>query len=192
MPSDMSFMLYTESHGDIETGFYASFMQLSRFGRYVFPTKSLIDLFRQLAKKPEARSAQLLTYTLEDFWERDTDYVSMLQAQLRSEPVDTGNTNETIDSLVIKSVNEGAERDSLELPIRGEVVGIVISSGGETVQVGDYVVSREHFGRFAWYVANGGLFGWKEVPDFAKGAKRDLRYARHPIYKTLKQELSGH
>ena len=55
----MSIIIKTESHGEMEGGFSASFTKSFGFGEYNIPTRNLCDLTRYLADHPEVRRARL-------------------------------------------------------------------------------------------------------------------------------------
>lgn len=52
-------MLKTRSHGNVEAGFYASFMDFFRFGKYAFKTQDLCELATFLAENPKTKKLRI-------------------------------------------------------------------------------------------------------------------------------------
>ena len=79
-------MLETESHGDVESGFYGAFMQLARLGEYTFATKHLCDLIQYFAKNNKATETKAIAYDLDTFEAGNTRYHQQLFQQRLSHP----------------------------------------------------------------------------------------------------------
>lgn len=63
----MTLLLETESHGIVEAGFYAAFMQFARLGEYTFATRHFCETIQYLAENNELTETTLLGYNLDTF-----------------------------------------------------------------------------------------------------------------------------
>ena len=149
-------------------------------------------MFRNLATHPEVREAQLLAYDEQIFRARSNEFYRDLSGILNeTRGQKSRERNRTIDIRVSEVNAEGISQDEVRLPYQGKQVSVGISEDGKQIQIGEYAFSDAHFGRFVYYMVNGGLFGWARVPSFANGAKRTLRSSKHPVYSTMQGEMEA-
>ncbi|MEK6861647.1 MAG: hypothetical protein AABY07_06775, partial [Nanoarchaeota archaeon] len=66
----MSYYILTESHGEIESGFYGIFTQFTRVGEYAFTTKYFCEFVKKIADDPKLRQLNILAYGLDKYFER--------------------------------------------------------------------------------------------------------------------------
>ena len=66
-------MLETESHGEIESGFFGPFTQFARLGDYTFATRHLCELVEYLADNPKVHQSQILGYPIDKFWQGEEE-----------------------------------------------------------------------------------------------------------------------
>ena len=189
----MTLILKTESHDDIESGFYSIFTQFARLGEHTFATRHLCELVQHLAKHPQVSEAQILGYDLDKFWQRQKDYIQELMQMLA----------EAEESYLPELQRSDMERqlegqqggisveDGVDLYNEGRMVLVRVSDDERSISVGDYRVSALHFGRMAAYLANGGLMGWmnSQKPEFSEPTIKAIKNSRRKLYREIRKEL---
>ena len=98
----MTLMLETESHGDVESGFYGAFMQLARLGEYTFATKHLCDLIQYFAKNNKATETKAIAYDLDTFEAGNTRYHQQL-FQLFLKEIEGSDLTQQLEKLEIEN-----------------------------------------------------------------------------------------
>jgi len=166
----MTLVVYTESHGEVESGFFAFFTQFTRLGDYTFVTKQFCEISRQFAENPRAKHGRILAYNTEKFWRRFEegfdDAMQNIDDCVRKfkcfKP-------EIVTQSIVTNGNSSLE-DELDLGNEGEIVPIYISDDEKTVTIGKYNMLANQFGFMAYYAAHGGWLGWSpgHEPDYAQ------------------------
>ena len=70
-------------------------------------------------------------------------------------------------------------------------VPITVSKDSRSINIGEYKISSFYFGRFASYLARGGIMGWEEdnVPDFSERTSKAIKESKNPLYQEIQKRL---
>ncbi|MDP1695682.1 MAG: hypothetical protein Q8L29_02090 [archaeon] len=188
----MTLILETESHGEVESGFFSTFTQFARLGEHTFATRHLCELIQHLAKNPRLHRTQILSYDLDKFWQRQEDYAQEI-LQIISEAEQS-----YLPELHRLDMKRQLERQQGEISIEddinlyndGKMIPIRILSDEKFITLGDYKVAALHFGRMAVYFARGGFLGWSDgqKPEFAKPTIDAIKNSRRELYREIRKE----
>ena len=178
-------MLETESHGDVESGFYAAFMQLARLGEYTFATKHLCELVQYFAKDNKATETKAIVYDLDTFEAGNTRYHQQL-FQLFLKDIEESDLTQQLQKLEIENpLKLGKDAHS-----NGKIIPVVVAREEDSISIGEYKIASLHFGRMAYYLAHGGFFGWPGTrPEFAEETMTALRNSDRKMYQLIRLEL---
>jgi len=180
----MTLILVTESHGNVESGFYGGHTKYTRLGDYTFATKHFCELVQYLAVNPETLEAKLLGYGADKYWENGNEYMAeLIQAEISSDK-----------DAIKKFENQQGEislKDDLDLNNEGKMISVKVSEDKNHVILGKYKINSLHFGRFAYYVAHGGFMGWfhNVIPSYAKEAMNAIKESESDLFKHIKAEM---
>lgn len=184
----MTYIIETESLGNIESGFYSGFVEFIRIGKYAAPTEHFCGLVRSLADNPEIKKGKFLVYPESKFLERFSDSIADLVKQVTKEPSWLSGLENWKDPQ-----QQGRVRLEDEVDMLNErySIPVDISSDGKKIDFGEYSIISIHFARFAWYVAKGGIVGWIEggEPDYADQTIKAIRDSRNPLFTELQKEI---
>lgn len=155
----MTLRVATLSHGEIESGFFASFTDMVRLGGYCFYTKDVCEAITSLAKDPEERYMEMHAYMPDRYYKEMDDW--------------------TLEKLLLRDMPRNNESAGA-FPL-----AFLISKKADTVQVAEYAIEADHFAVFLDYVAHGGFsreWNEKSGPEYARTACAALEKTRHPIF----------
>lgn len=188
-------MLETESHGVIESGFFATFTQFARLGEYTLATRHLCELVQHLAEHPDIREAKILGYDLDKFWQREGDHTQEIMQMVREAE------QSYLPELHCDEMERQLEREQGEVPLEDEIdlhdegrmIPAKVGNDGSSITIGKYRISALHFGRMAVYLARGGIMGWmnEQKPEFAEPTLQAIKESRNPLYTQAQQELNS-
>jgi hypothetical protein len=196
-------MLQTESHGEVEAGFFSIFTQFARLDDYAFATRHICKLLRQFAEDPTVRQGRLLSYSLEKFWQRQAEFFQhtmeillgqLMTADTQGRPPTAVQYSEENQERIARLQSDISMEDDIDLYNEGTVIPVQISDDGSMVSVGAYQIAAPHFSRMAVYLAHGGIVGWMadRKPDFAEPTLQSIRASHHPIYEDAKRPRKSH
>lgn len=179
----MTLVITTQSHGQIEAGYFGSYTAGFRFGEFAFPTRAVIRMVQHFAEKSSSLAVNLPSFGEEVFWKRASTNLSLICDRLF----------EMNDSLFpeLKRNELEAELRSLDSGIFGErerpafvVAPIRISDDEKIISLADYKIDRDEYQFLAGYSLRGGWFGWpdKKFPEEALDAIAAVRKCRRPLY----------
>jgi len=189
----MTLILKTESHGEVEAGFYSAFTQFARLGEHTFATRHLCDLIQHLANNPQVSESQILGYDLDKFYQRLEDHAQGV-AQMLAE-VDQSYLPELqrfdVERQLARQQGEIPVEDDIDLYDEGRMVSVRVMDDERSITLGAYRVSALHFGRMATYLANGGFMGWMDgqKPEFAEPTIEAIRNSERELYREIREEL---
>ena len=188
----MTLMVETESHGEVESGFYSTFTQFARLGEYAFSTRHFCELVQYFAKNPQISKAQILGYDLDKFWEREEDHMQEITRMI----IEAG---QSYLPELQKSDTEQLERhrgevcaeDEVDLYDEGRMVPVDVADDESAITIGEYRIPALHFGRMAVYLAMGGFMGWmnEQKPEFAEPTIEAIKGSERELYRELRDEL---
>jgi len=187
----MTLILKTESHGEIESGFYSAFVQFTRIGEYAFVTKHLCDLIRDFAENPDAREGRIIGYNLGKFEERMDEYLGrLIQTFVEQEEESYMSGSTSLDQRL--ESNEIDIEDEIDIYNEGQIIHVEIEDNGSIICVGEYKISFCHFGIMALYLADGGFMGWREneIPEFAEGLRSTIKTSQNPLYNIIQERMN--
>lgn len=75
----MSCIIQTESHGEIEGGFYSSFTAFVRVGDYSMPTREFCDIVKAFATNPQLEHAKAYVFESDKFFERYEEHMQEIE-----------------------------------------------------------------------------------------------------------------
>lgn len=197
----MTLVIQTESHGEVEAGFFSVFTQFARLGDYTFATSHVCKLVQKLAEYPTARQGRILGYDGDKFWQRRDEYfqevVHLLMEQLILADAE-GNYlsglhySESNEKKLGKLQWEVPLEDEVDMYDEGSIVPVTISEDGNFIAIGEYRLSAITFGRMAVYLAKGGIFGWMKghKPGFSEPTIQAIKASENPLYREVKQSIS--
>lgn len=171
----MTLVLRTES-GDIDAGFYISFMQFSRIGEYAFPTKNLCKIIKDIADNPDLKQGEILSYNVNKFWKRVQEYKSRLVSLL----LETGKYfSEDVENLSLE--------DEFDFSNESFIIPVEISKDYNSIKIGKYNISSKSFCSMAVYLSKGGFLGWEKgkEPKFSKLTFFAIMNSKNPLFKYL-------
>lgn len=138
----MTLILKTESHGEVESGFYSTFTQFARLGEYTFATRHLCEFARHIAEKPNIKDGRILGYDLDKFWQRVDNHMEEL-TQIISE-AEQSYLPELhkfeIDRELERQQGEISLEDEVDLYDEGRMIQIKITNDDSYVDIGKYKV----------------------------------------------------
>ncbi len=189
----MTLILETESHGEVESGFYSAFTQFARLGKHTFATRHLCELVQHLAKNPNVRKAQVLGYNLDKFWQRQGDYTrELMQMVVEAEQSYLPELQRfEMERQLERQQGEISVEDDINLHNEGRMIPVRVADDERSIILGDYRVSALHFSRMATYLAKGGFMGWmnSQNPEFAEPTIEAIRNSRRELYREIREEL---
>lgn len=170
----MTYILSTRAHGDIEAGFFSVFTRYARLGNHVFATKHFCTTIEEFAMRPRKHRAEILSFPLEVFWKKESEYLSKLARVIASSP------KHAADAYII----EQQKACPLEHELSAFPLNIRISSRAERIHIGAYDIAAPDFRDFAAYITHGGFFGWlnQQTPEWASSAMKTLKQSKHPLF----------
>ena len=189
----MTLILKTESHGEVESGFYSTFTQFARLGEYTFGTRHLCELVQYLAENPEVNRAQILGYDLDKFWQRFSDntqeLIKMITEAEQSYLPELKRFD--MERQLERQQGEVIVEDEVDLYNEGRMIPIRVIDNERSIKIGSYKVSVLEFGRMAIYLANGGFMGWMndKKPEFAEPTINAIKNSTRELYREIRQEL---
>ena len=189
----MTLLLPTLSHGEIEAGFFATFTQFTRLGRYCFLTKHMCDLARGFADNPSSFRGRILGYPLEKFEQRFEDHLSgLLQILSEADEYSSPGAVHLDQDLQVQALQQEVPLED-EIDIRNEAqpLRVEVLTPGKEIIIGEYSLSSLEFGGMALYLANGGHLGWdpRNVPPFAVDLRAAIRSSLNPLYQSIQREM---
>ncbi|MBT5022379.1 hypothetical protein HOK51_03330 [Candidatus Woesearchaeota archaeon] len=186
----MTLILVTETHGEVSSGFCATFTQFSRLGEYCFTTKHLCELIQHIAENKDLCETKILSFDESLFWKKDIKYTLGLLKLVHEEQESEGPINNSVLDKYVADETSISQKEELQLYTQGTMLDVIISDSGNSIQVGEYTINSTHFGRFADYLTHGGFMGWNpKTPKFATTAKEAMEKSKHPLYSQIQQEL---
>jgi len=191
----MTLRLKTESHGEIEAGFFGIFTQFFRFGEYTFATRHLCELVEYLANNPQVLRSQIIGYNLDRFWQRRLEDEQRF-AQMSAEAWQSALPELQISEMERQSEHQQGHipvQDEVDLYNQGRMVPVIVSDDEKLISIEDYCMEALHFGRMAVYLTDGGLVGWLngQIPEFAESASKAIRHSKRELYRKIREELSS-
>lgn len=188
----MTYDLETESHGTIESGFSGAFTQFIRMGEYAFATVHFCHLTKNLASHPDARVGRILAYDESKFCERGDEYVSQLLLMLSAKQYLPKLHRAEIDRQLTQDQGKISIEDDVDMHDEGKFIPVQVHDD-RVISLGQYMIGSHRFGRFAFYVAHGGLFGWQDgqKPDFAESTMEAIKDSKNPLFEEVRKELAG-
>lgn len=199
-PLNMTLVLQTESHGQVEAGFYSVFTQFSRLGDYTFATRHLCKLVQKLAQYPTIKQGRILGYDADKFWQRRDEYFhevvhilieQMILADAEGNYLSELHYSESNEEKLGKLQWEIPLEDEVDMYDEGRIVPVHISKEGDAIAIGEYQLSAINFGRMAVYLAKGGIFGWMKgrKPEFSEPTIQAIKESKNPLYSEIRQLL---
>ncbi len=189
----MTLLLKTESHGEVESGFYSTFTQFARLGEHTFATRHLCELVQHLAENPHVHKTKILGYNLDKFWQRQGEHVQeLIQMTLEAEQSYLPELQRfDIDRRLESQQGEISVEDDVDLYNHGRMIPVRVTDDERLITIGDYRVSVLHFGRMAVYLANGGFLGWMngQKPEFVEPTIDAIKNSRRELYREIREEL---
>ena len=191
----MTLILKTESHGEVESGFYAAFMQFARLGEYTFATRHLCEAIQYLAENNKTLETKLLGYDPDKFWTGSTAYHQKI-ARLILEQAGQS----TLPASKEAGLKKQLEQWQTEIHIKdgeddvyspGRIIPVTVIKEEQSILIGDYQISSVHFGRMSRYLANGGLFGWGNPPQFAEITMKAIQNSSRELYRSIREEIKA-
>lgn len=174
----MTLILKTKSHGDIDAGFFAGFMKLSRIGDYDFETKDLCSLAKCIAENPQLKELDISGYDLKEFWILERAYRRTCTDERIKSYLETDEA--AFDIFLIKQ-RELSPEDKSDLMDKHKMFQVQVKR--ESVRIGKYDIENPHFASMMYYLAHGGFFGWSgETPDYAEDAYLAMKTSKNPIF----------
>lgn len=173
----MTTTIFTESNEELPVSYFLDY-EFARIGKYVFPSRNLCNLIKEIAENPCAKEARLIgdvpsgieildELFLFDDSGRVKEMVSRKNRVIGSEPLDS--------------------RDML-FPLKFDrIIPVQISDDYSSMTIGDYKI-RAPLGWFANYLTFGSSTNWgvprrrERVPDFAEQASEALMKSENPIF----------
>ncbi len=188
----MTYYLETLTHGEITSGFYASFTQFARLDTYCFPTKHLCDLATDFATHPNALKGTLAAYTEEKFEKMQNVYMLRMHEAFEESKL-RNDGRRWLQSQSAKLREELDPSDDYNLKNEATPLPVVVSLHGEYVSIGPYEFGSRHFGRFAVYLAEGGLMGWPagKTPSYAKPTLDAIKQSKNPVFFAVQRDFSA-
>lgn len=179
----MTLVLKTESHGEVDSGFFSGFTKLARIGDYAFETKDLCELVKYIAGNPELKELKIHAYPSDSFFKMRDRYINSF-ANLEDY------TQKGIDEYIEGNQGKmslkdkaGIIQDGMSLPVKIEE---------DAIKIGKYTIENFHFGLMAFYLARGGWCGWpdeKDKPDFSEPTIQAIRKSDSPVFKKAKEHF---
>ncbi len=179
----MTLYVETLSHGEIESGFFASFTQYARLGDYAFSTRHFCELIKYLAENPETKSARLHGHTVQQFWKKQDTYLEGLIKTLQE--ADSPDFEEFDKNVNKKLDNYFKDQQKEELNLEDDtiVLNIKVKKDYSSIKIGKYEIAPDHFRIFSKYLAQGGFLGWKDPPDYSKPTLEAIKKSSNPLFK---------
>ncbi len=187
----MTLILITESHGEVDSGYFSVFTQMARLGEYTFVTRHFCELARRFAEKPRARKGRILSYSLERFWDRFGEQAGDI-FQILEESKTEKEFGSKIDTYFDRQQGRASLEDEVNLKNRAHIIPVTVGDHGENIQIGVYNIAAHHFGVMAWYLSRGGWLGWSgnSKPNYAEATIEAIKKSEHPLYRPVKEWLS--
>ena len=139
----MTLLLKTESHVEVESGFYRTFTQFARLGEHTFATRHLCELIQHLAEYPQVSQTQIISYDLDKFLQRLEDYAQEL-TQIKTEAEQSYLPNlqkyEIIGKLGRKQ-NKISLENELDLYNEGKIIPVIVTDDEKAISIGEYKIS---------------------------------------------------
>ena len=185
----MTLTLETKSHGDIESGFFSFFTQLSRLGKYTFGTEALCTLTQYLAKNPNEKEAEILGCNVNKFWELEEKYSGNLVELISNASKAT--ISQEANAYFEKNQGKLSEEYAQDLFEEGEIIQISIDNNRSSITIGEYEIENIHFGRMMCYLTHGGWMGWPEnaVPDYVKPTIESMKNSKNHLFRKIQKEF---
>ena len=185
----MTLIIKTESHGDIESGFFCNFTQMVRLGKYAFKTETLCNLVQYLAKNPDKKEIEISGYDVDKFWEIENKHRKNLAGLIS----DTSKffVSQIVDIYIKENRGKLSEEDTQDLVKEGEIIPIDIDNNKKLITIGEYEIEDIHFGIMMYYITRGGWIGWPEntKPDYAEPTIKAIKKSRNPLFKKIQKEI---
>lgn len=189
----MTLILKTESHGEVESGFYGAFTQFTRLGEYTFATRHFCELAQHIAERSNIKGGKILGYNLDKFWQKRSDYMGeLIQMIIEAEESYLPELQKyEMDKKLEREQGEISLEDEVDLYDEGRMIPVIVSNNESYINIGKYKISGLHFGRMAVYLANGGFIGWinEQKPEFAEATIEAIRNSKRGLYKEVRKEL---
>ncbi|MBI2629433.1 hypothetical protein HYW74_05095 [Candidatus Pacearchaeota archaeon] len=186
----MTLLLVTESHGEIESGFYGPFTQFTRVGEYTFSTRHLCELIEYLADNSKIYQSQIFGFNLDQFWQKEQEYEGELfKMILEAEQSYLPELQRFhVGSRLEEQQGQISPEDEINLYTNGKKVPVRVANDERSIFIGDYLVSAPHFERMVIYLVNGGFMGWVDghKPKFAEQTLEAVRKSKRELYKEIK------
>jgi len=181
----MSLTIKTESHENVEGGFFSVYTGAFRFGDYAFPTQNLHKMIKHFAEKPSSFALNLTSFGEETFWNNtDKFFEEILNSVFE-------NTSSLLPELaeyeLDRIINSKQGKSSLS-DINAEIVPIRINNEETEISFGRYKLDKNNFNGLTKYVVEGGWFGWNngDYPESAQQAIESIKNSKRPLYEGLK------
>lgn len=190
----MTYILRTQSHGEVDSGFLSFFVGFIRIGELSMPTRHFCELNQLLASNDKIRESRILTYDLEKYAERWGEALNDLLNNMPSSSeylipeLEEYKRGQLMQSK--KNQIEVSVEDEIDMHNEGKLVPVRILDNGNKISIEKYVLKHDEFAYFAYYVVDGGFMGWKDekYPDFAMNALRAMKGSHNRIYRSLQRE----
>ncbi len=181
----MALYVKTKSHGDIESGFLASFTKLARLGEYAFETRDLCSLASCIAQNPRIKELKIHAYPEEVFWDVQRIYMNSFRLLEDYSSEDIG---------LFRRLNQGemSLEEKSEVMDKGIILPIEVDK--DKIRIGKYLIGNFHFGLMAVYLARGGWSKWQDEnnkPDFSDSTISAIKKSKNPFYKGVKKFLNS-
>ena len=179
----MTLVLKTESHGEVDSGFFSAFTKLARIGDYAFETKDICELTRFLANNPKLKELKIHAYPVDNFWKIEDKYLNSF-ANLKDY------SSKGIDAHIEKNQGKLSLEDKTDVISDGMTIPVKIERNA--IRIGKYLVENFHFGLMAIYLANGGWLGWldnRDKPDFAEPTIQAIKKSNSRVFRKAKRHF---
>jgi hypothetical protein len=191
----MTLLLETQSHGEVESGFFSTFTQFARLDKHTFATRHFCELAQSLAENPQVRKAQLLSYNLDKFWQRQKEHVDeFTQVLMEAEQSYLPELQKfDMDRQLKGKQGQISIEDEVNMYDEGRMIPVIVTDDEKLISIGDYKIAALHFGRMAVYLAHGGFLGWMDgqKPEFAEPTIEAIKLSNRKLYRQVREELSA-
>lgn len=179
----MTLILITESHGEVESGFFSVFTNFTRLGEYAFATRHMCELTQLLSKHPSLYKTRILGYDADKFWEKFSNFTNEILDAM---------TQSYLPELQQYEVDKCFEQqgeitliDRLSLEYEGRIIPVEVAKDEKSIAIGKYTINAFEFRCMVGYLAGGGWLGWKNKPEYAEPT---MRYLENPTRRLFEKK----
>ena len=181
----MIYVLKTQSHGEIDSGFCSFFTGFIRIGELSTPTRHFCELNQVLAGNKDVKEVKLLTYDLETYGERWSEALDDILSNFYTAEYNIPEIEQYNRGKQSEAQGEVSVEDETDIFDKGKIITVKLSD--RLISIDDYRLTHKEFSYFSYYVAGGGFIGWidEKYPEFALATLRSMRGSGNKLYRTL-------